>query len=56
MRMRLLAICDVVGCDQPIPNEDESLWVILNGEIYTYPKMRAELEKRGHRFRTKTDT
>ncbi len=56
LAMRRLAIIDVKGGDQPISNEDDSLWVILNGEIYNYPDMRVELEKRGHRFKTKTDT
>lgn len=54
--IRRLAIIDVKGGDQPIANEDESLWVILNGEIYNYPDMRKDLERRGHHFRTKTDT
>jgi asparagine synthase (glutamine-hydrolysing) len=53
---RRLAIIDVKGGDQPISNEDDSLWLVLNGEIYNYPDMRQELEKRGHRFKTKTDT
>jgi asparagine synthase (glutamine-hydrolysing) len=56
LAIRRLAIIDVRGGDQPISNEDGSLWVVLNGEIYNYPAMREELEKRGHRFKTKTDT
>jgi asparagine synthase (glutamine-hydrolysing) len=56
LAMRRLAIIDVKGGDQPISNEDDSLWVVLNGEIYNYPDMRRELESRGHRFKTKTDT
>lgn len=56
LAMRRLAIIDVKGGDQPICNEDGSLWVILNGEIYNYPQMRAELEERGHQLKTKTDT
>jgi asparagine synthase (glutamine-hydrolysing) len=56
MAIRRLAIIDVEGGDQPIPNEDESLWVVLNGELYNYPEMRQELERRRHRFKTKTDT
>ena len=56
LAMRRLAIIDVKGGDQPISNEDGSLWVVLNGEIYNYPEMRDQLEERGHRFKTKTDT
>ncbi len=56
LAIRRLAIIDVKGGDQPISNEDDSLWVVLNGEIYNYPQMRIELEKRGHHFKTKTDT
>ncbi len=56
LAIRRLAIIDVKGGDQPISNEDESLWVVLNGEIYNYPEMRVELERRGHHFKTKTDT
>jgi asparagine synthase (glutamine-hydrolysing) len=56
LAIRRLAIIDVKGGDQPISNEDGSLWVVLNGEIYNYPEMRVELEKRGHQFKTKTDT
>jgi asparagine synthase (glutamine-hydrolysing) len=56
LAIRRLAIIDVKGGDQPISNEDDSLWIVLNGEIYNYPQMRIELEKRGHTFKTKTDT
>lgn len=56
LAMRRLAIIDVNGGDQPIANEDESIWIIFNGECYNYPEMRVELEHRGHRFTTKTDT
>jgi asparagine synthase (glutamine-hydrolysing) len=55
LAMRRLAIIDVQGGDQPMSNEDESLWLILNGELYNYPEMRRELENRGHRFKTKSD-
>src|SRR5260370_34696158 len=37
-------------------NEDGTIWVLLNGEIYNYPELRAELLKRGHKFTTKSDT
>src|SRR3954469_16444480 len=51
-----LAIIDLQTGDQPIFNEDESVVVVLNGEIYNYVELRSELEERGHRFRTRTDT
>lgn len=56
LAIRRLAIIDVSGGDQPITNEDKSKWIVFNGECYNYPTMRAELEKRGHHFRTQTDT
>jgi len=56
LAVRRLAIIDVSGGDQPIANEDESIWIIFNGECYNYPEIRAELERRGHRFATRTDT
>src|SRR5207302_5101555 len=51
-----LSIIDLEGGSQPIANEDESLWIVFNGEIFNYLELRAELEPRGHRFRTSTDT
>jgi asparagine synthase (glutamine-hydrolysing) len=51
-----LRIIDVAGGDQPIWNEDESCLIVFNGEIYNFRELRAELESRGHRFRTATDT
>lgn len=56
LAMRRLAIIDVAGGDQPITNEDESLWIVYNGEVYNYPFLRLQLEEHGHRFRTQTDT
>ena len=53
---RRLAIIDLAGGDQPISNEDESVHVVFNGEIYNYPELWQELEARGHRFRTRSDT
>ncbi|WP_276739328.1 asparagine synthase (glutamine-hydrolyzing) [Victivallis vadensis] len=53
---RRLAIIDPAHGAQPITNEDGSVVVILNGEIYNYRKLRQELEKRGHEFKTDTDT
>ena len=51
-----LSIIDLSGGSQPIANEDESLWIVFNGEIFNYIELRAELEPRGHRFRTSSDT
>jgi asparagine synthase (glutamine-hydrolysing) len=51
-----LSIIDLAGGTQPIPNEDESLWIVFNGEIFNYPELRETLVSRGHRFRTLTDT
>jgi asparagine synthase (glutamine-hydrolysing) len=51
-----LAIIDLEGGAQPIANEDETIWVILNGEIYNYVEIRERLIAQGHRFRTQSDT
>lgn len=51
-----LSIIDLKGGAQPISNEDETIWVTFNGEIYNYLELRTILEKRGHVFKTKTDT
>ena len=55
LAMRRLKIIDIGGSDQPLTNEDGSLQVIFNGEIYNYRELRADLDRRGHRFRTAGD-
>lgn len=54
--MRRLAIIDLLTGDQPTFNSDRSVAVVLNGEIYNYREVRADLEKRGHSFHTESDT
>ncbi|MGO9650670.1 MAG: asparagine synthetase B family protein, partial [Terriglobales bacterium] len=54
--MRRLSIIDVAGGHQPIHNEDKSVWVVCNGEIYNFPELRRDLEAQGHRFYTHSDT
>src|SRR6266403_268697 len=53
---RRLAIIDVAGGQQPLPNEDESCWIVYNGEISNHATLRPGLEARGHRYRTRSDT
>src|SRR3954449_8979611 len=53
---RRLAIIDLQTGDQPIANEDETIHVVQNGELYNYRELRTELERAGHRFRTHGDT
>src|ERR1700752_3006878 len=54
--MRRLSIIALWGGPQPVFNEDKTIWVVFNGEIYNFPELRGELQKRGHRFYTHTDT
>ncbi|MBC7236334.1 MAG: asparagine synthase (glutamine-hydrolyzing) [Chloroflexi bacterium] len=51
-----LSIIDLESGQQPISNEDATIWTVFNGEIFNYVELRAELERKGHRFYTKTDT
>jgi len=51
-----LSIIDLSTGSQPITNEDETLWIVFNGEIFNYVELRPELEARGHQFRTASDT
>ena len=53
---RRLSIIDLSGGHQPLPNEDETVWVTFNGEIYNFKELRNILEGRGHQFRTLSDT
>jgi asparagine synthase (glutamine-hydrolysing) len=53
---RRLSIIDHEGGRQPMSNEDASLWITYNGEIYNFKELRNELIKKGHRFRTRSDT
>jgi asparagine synthase (glutamine-hydrolysing) len=54
--MRRLSIIDLAGGHQPVFNEDRSVWVVFNGEIYNFPQLRSELLTRGHHLSTHTDT
>jgi asparagine synthase (glutamine-hydrolysing) len=56
MGMRRLSIIDLSGGTQPIHNEDKTIWVVFNGEIFNYIELREELIKKGHRFYTHSDT
>ena len=56
MGMRRLSIIDLAGGDQPMANEDGTIWVVSNGEIYNYRRLAADLRSRGHRFATSSDT
>ena len=55
LAMRRLKIIDIDGSDQPLSNEDGSVVLIFNGEIYNYRELRRELAGRGHRFKTDGD-
>ncbi len=53
---RRLSIIDLAGGHQPMSDAEETVWIIFNGEIYNYRELRAELQSRGHQFRTNSDT
>jgi asparagine synthase (glutamine-hydrolysing) len=53
---RRLSIIDLSGGHQPLSNEDGTVWIVFNGEIYNYQELRQELQGKGHVFSTKTDT
>jgi asparagine synthase (glutamine-hydrolysing) len=53
---RRLSIIDLAGGHQPLSNEDGTIWIVFNGEIYNFQELREGLLKKGHTFRTKTDT
>jgi asparagine synthase (glutamine-hydrolysing) len=53
---RRLSIIDLAGGHQPMSDAEETVWIIFNGEIYNYRELRAELQKKGHQFRTNSDT
>ncbi|MBI5711343.1 MAG: asparagine synthase (glutamine-hydrolyzing) [Candidatus Eisenbacteria bacterium] len=56
LAFRRLAIVDLVSGAQPLANEDGTVWIAYNGEIYNHAGLRRELEAKGHRFRTRSDT
>src|SRR5688500_81200 len=56
MGHRRLSIIDVASGHQPLSNEDQTVWVVFNGEIYNYPELRSELLSRGHHLATASDT
>ncbi len=56
LAMRRLSIIDLSGGQQPISNEDGTVNIVFNGEIYNYPDLRRDLVNRGHRFKTNSDT
>ncbi|HBJ95668.1 MAG TPA: asparagine synthase (glutamine-hydrolyzing), partial [Lentisphaeria bacterium] len=53
---RRLSILDLAGGAQPIANEDNTVFTVVNGEFYNYPELRKSLERKGHRFRTNSDS
>src|SRR5258708_4115245 len=56
LAMRRLSIIDVKSGHQPLANENQDVWIVYNGEIYNHAELRADLEAKGHRYRTRSDT
>jgi asparagine synthase (glutamine-hydrolysing) len=56
LAMRRLSIIDLQAGHQPVSNEDKTIWIVYNGEIYNHSELRTRLEARGHRYRSKSDT
>lgn len=56
LAMRRLSIIDIQTGHQPISNEEEKVWIVYNGELYNHQELRKDLEARGHRYRTRSDT
>jgi asparagine synthase (glutamine-hydrolysing) len=56
LAIRRLSIIDVQTGHQPLSNESQDIWIVYNGEIYNHAELRADLEARGHRYRTRSDT
>ncbi len=54
--MRRLSIIDLEGGRQPVHNEDRTVWIVFNGEIFNFPGLRKDLERQGHKFYTNSDT
>src|SRR5579884_1380137 len=54
--MRRLSIVDLATGHQPISNEDETIWIVFNGEIYNHAELRQQMRARGHQYRTQSDT
>ena len=54
--MRRLSIIDLAGGHQPLQNEDETVWIVFNGEIYNYKQLKKVLEEFGYKFNTTSDT
>src|SRR3954454_1129272 len=56
LAFRRLAIIDVAGGHQPLANEDESVWIAFNGEVYNFEELNRQFLSTGHQFRTRSDT
>ena len=56
LAMRRLSIIDVKSGHQPLANENRDVWIVFNGEIYNHAELRADLEAKGHQYRTSSDT